>query len=208
MLEEASSWLSASSDGSRFSVTRKETDHVPVPSPWQEALLVRLALRKVCDTWLNLIPAYPQGYQTILQLLDSSIFKDSSKMPGLINRAREYIHMMRNQPSPTPTPESPPALSFDPLCSRRLNTIIPLRILELRSIPQTWDALEVLLDDWDELGLLSSTTNLSTWVVCSSPFYTARTLTIQQIAGHLWLWLPIPQKLPYIRSSCQVRCVS
>jgi hypothetical protein len=109
------------------------------------------------------------------------------KFQVLIKIAREQLHTIRDHPSPHPPSDSPAFLSFDPLGARCLNTSIPLRALEMRSITQTWDAMDALFDGWGELDVLSTTLNLSTWA----------------IAGNLWLWLPKPRTFPYIRSSTQ-----
>jgi hypothetical protein len=85
------------------------------------------------------------------------------KFQVLIKIAREQLHTIRDHPSPHPPSDSPAFLSFDPLGARCLNTSIPLRALEMRSITQTWDAMDALFDGWGELDVLSTTLNLSTW---------------------------------------------
>jgi hypothetical protein len=101
----------------------------------------------------------------MLELLDLCVFEDIAKFHQLIQKAREQLQVVRDQPSPNPSLDSPALLCFDNLVARRLNTFLPLRILEMRSISQTWDAIDVLLDGWSELSILSTTTNISTWAV-------------------------------------------
>ena len=101
----------------------------------------------------------------MLQLLDLCVFKDHAEFQALVKIAREQLDTIRNKPSPSPPSDSPALLSFDPFVASRLNAFIPLRVLNMRSIPQTWDAVDTLLNGLAKLWVLSTTTNISTWVV-------------------------------------------
>ncbi|KAJ6630303.1 Mak10 subunit, NatC N-terminal acetyltransferase-domain-containing protein [Mycena sp. CBHHK59/15] len=142
-----------------------------VPEPWLTALIARLALRKA-----------------LLQSIDVNIFKSPSDFLILINAARNHLRTVRAYPSPDLAPESAARLAFDPYIARKLNSTVPIRVVEVPSVTQTWDDIDALLDGWEEQRLLSLTSNISTW----------------EIAGHLRAWLPRPPlRIPYLRSSTQ-----
>jgi hypothetical protein len=103
--------------------------------------------------------------QTLLELLDLRIHKHQDKFNALITVAREMLEVIRANPSPEPAPDSPALLAFDPLVARKLNSFVPFRSIEPVELFRTWDAVEGLLDDWDELATLSVTPCISTWVV-------------------------------------------
>ncbi|KAJ7221510.1 Mak10 subunit, NatC N-terminal acetyltransferase-domain-containing protein [Mycena pura] len=142
-----------------------------VPDPWATALIARLNLRKA-----------------LLQIMDANVFKSPSDFHHLINIARNHLKTVRTYSSPDPVPESPAYTAFDPYIARKLNSTVPIRVVPVPPMDKTWDAIDALLDGWDELQLLSLTANVSTW----------------EIAGNLRTWLPsLPLRLPYIRSSTQ-----
>jgi N-alpha-acetyltransferase 35, NatC auxiliary subunit len=93
------------------------------------------------------------------------IFQDSDQFLALISATREQLSIIRAHPSPSPAPDSPPWLAFDPAIARRLNSFAPLRIVEPRTPEMTWDSIHTLLNGLEELHLLSKTTRLSTWEV-------------------------------------------
>lgn len=94
-----------------------------------------------------------------------NIFQDSDQFQALISVAREQLLTIRTHPSPSPAPDSPPWLAFDPAIARRLNSFAPLRIVEPPTPEATWESISALLDGLEELYLLSNTTNVSTWEV-------------------------------------------
>ncbi|KAJ7119014.1 Mak10 subunit, NatC N-terminal acetyltransferase-domain-containing protein [Mycena epipterygia] len=142
-----------------------------VPEPWVTALVARLNLRKA-----------------LLQAMDANIFKSSSEFLDLVNIARNHLRTVRAYPSPDMGPSSTAHLAFDPYIARKLNSTVPIRVIDVPPVTETWDALDALLDGWEEQRLLSLTANVSTW----------------EIAGNLRVWLPNPPlRMPYIRSSTQ-----
>ncbi|KAJ7494359.1 Mak10 subunit, NatC N-terminal acetyltransferase-domain-containing protein [Mycena galericulata] len=142
-----------------------------VPEPWATALVARLNLRKA-----------------LLQAMDANIFKNPSDFLGLVNIARNHLKTVRTYPSPRPGPESTAHLAFDPYVARKLNSSVPIRVIDVPPVTETWDAIDELLDGWEEQRLLSVTANVSTW----------------EIAGNLGAWLPKqPLRIAYIRSSTQ-----
>jgi len=146
------------------------SNYAEIPDSAQAALIPRILLRK-----------------TLLELLDLRIHKHQDKFSALITVAREMLEAIRANPSPEPASDSPALLAFDSLVARRLNTFVPSRSMEPTVFFRTWDVVEALLDDWDELATLSATPSISTWV----------------LAGNLRIWLPGPLQSPYARSSIQ-----
>ncbi|KAJ7778820.1 Mak10 subunit, NatC N-terminal acetyltransferase-domain-containing protein [Mycena maculata] len=142
-----------------------------VPDPWATALIARLNLRKA-----------------LLQVMNANIFKSASGFLDLVNIARNQLKTVRTYPSPALEPESTAHLAFDPYIARKLNSTVPIRVIDVPAVTETWDAIDALLDGWDEQRLLSMTPIVSTW----------------EIAGNLRAWLPTPPlRMPYIRSSTQ-----
>jgi hypothetical protein len=97
--------------------------------------------------------------------MDLNVFKDHSKFSILISTARDHLRAVRTQPSPTPSPDSPAHLFFDPYIAKRLNSSVPLRIVHPRTAEETWEAIEALLDGWAEIQYLSTTMDISSWEV-------------------------------------------
>ncbi|KAJ7611761.1 Mak10 subunit, NatC N-terminal acetyltransferase-domain-containing protein [Roridomyces roridus] len=142
-----------------------------VPEPWVAALIARLNLRKA-----------------LIQAFDTNVFKSSSDFLDLLNIARNHIKTVRTHPSPEPEAESPARLGFDPYIARKLNSTVPIRVIDVPPVAETWAAIETMLDGWEEMRLLSLTANVTTW----------------EIAGNLRTWLPTPPlQIPFIRSSTQ-----
>ncbi|KAJ7348862.1 Mak10 subunit, NatC N-terminal acetyltransferase-domain-containing protein [Mycena albidolilacea] len=142
-----------------------------VPDPWATALVARLNLRKA-----------------LLQLMDANIFKTPSDFIDLINVARNHLKTVRTYPSPAPGPGSTAHLVFDPYIARKLNSTVPIRVIDVPPVNEAWHSIDVLLDGWEEQRLLSLTANVSTW----------------ELVGNLRTWLPNPPlRTPYVRSSTQ-----
>ncbi|KDQ34122.1 hypothetical protein PLEOSDRAFT_1052887 [Pleurotus ostreatus PC15] len=117
-----------------------------VPQQWREPLRARVRLRNV-----------------YLQMLGLDVHKDTHKLQILLSTAKQHLTTIRNYPSPEPSPTSPAHLAFDPHLARLLTCSVPLRILDVPHIIDTWDSLTRFLDDWVEIGKLSSAQNLATW---------------------------------------------
>ncbi|KAK7035942.1 Mak10 subunit, NatC N-terminal acetyltransferase-domain-containing protein [Favolaschia claudopus] len=142
-----------------------------VSAPWTAALLARLNLRK-----------------TLLQLMDANIFKAPSEFLDLINIVRSHLKTVRTSPSPDPGSDATARLAFDPYIARKLNSSVPIRVIEIPPVSEAWQSVDALLDGWEEQRLLSLTTNVSTW----------------ELAGNLRTWLISPPlRTPYVRSSAQ-----
>ena len=93
------------------------------------------------------------------------VFTDCTQFQALVDIAREQLETIRIHPSPEPAAGSPAQLAFDPFIARHLNTFVPMRVLAVLTPEQTWKAIDVLLDGWHELSLLSVTNDISTWEV-------------------------------------------
>lgn len=103
--------------------------------------------------------------QTILEMMDCNIHRDPERFNAYLASAREQLQSIRSRPSPVPAPGSCASLVFDPFIARRLHSFGPIRTHALPSQEQVWDALQGLLDDWDELRLLCGTPRILTWEV-------------------------------------------
>jgi hypothetical protein len=101
----------------------------------------------------------------MLQLMHTEIFSNQAKFQDLVDVAHGHLEIIRAHPSPEPGPDSPAHLAFDPTFARHLNTFVPLRILPVPALEDTWKRIDTLLDGWQELTLLSQATNISTWDV-------------------------------------------
>ncbi|KAF7324457.1 hypothetical protein MSAN_02517700 [Mycena sanguinolenta] len=123
-----------------------------VPDPWATALIARLNLRKA-----------------LLQIMDANIFKASTDFLTLVNVARNHFHTVRTYPSPEPAAESPARLAFDPYIARKLNSTVPIRVIDVPSVTEAWRSIDALLDGWEEQRLLSLTANVSTWEAIFGP---------------------------------------
>ncbi|KAF7314975.1 hypothetical protein MIND_00011600 [Mycena indigotica] len=142
-----------------------------VPEPWLTALVARLNLRK-----------------SLLQLMDTNVFRSPSNFMQLIGVARNHLKTVQSYPSPEPPASSIAHFAFDPYVARKLNSSVPIRVIPVPQMSSTWSALELLLDGWDEMRLLSSTNALASW----------------ETAGLLRAWSPNPPlRVPYIRSATQ-----
>ncbi|KAF7298377.1 hypothetical protein MKEN_01362300 [Mycena kentingensis (nom. inval.)] len=142
-----------------------------VPEPWLTSLIARLNLRK-----------------TLLQLMNTDIFKTPFEFGQLLALARNHLQTVQTYSVPEPAQGSSAYFAFDPYIARRLNSSIPIRVIPLPPPSETWAAIEALLDGWEELRLLSSTNAVATW----------------EIAGCMRGWLPSPPlRVSYIRSSTQ-----
>jgi hypothetical protein len=97
--------------------------------------------------------------------MDANIFKTPSDFLDLINVARNHLKTVRTYPSPAPGPESTAHLVFDPYIARKLNSTVPIRVIDVPPVSEAWDSIDVLLDGWEEQRLLSLTANVSTWEV-------------------------------------------
>ncbi|KAJ7145006.1 Mak10 subunit, NatC N-terminal acetyltransferase-domain-containing protein [Mycena crocata] len=123
-----------------------------IPDPWATALVARLNLRKA-----------------LLQTMDANIFKSPSNFLDLVNIARNHLKTVRAYPSLDLGHTSTAHLAFDPYIARKLNSTVPIRVIDVPAITETWDAIDALLDGWEEQRLLSLTANVSTWEACFFP---------------------------------------
>ncbi|KAJ4475557.1 Mak10 subunit, NatC N-terminal acetyltransferase-domain-containing protein [Lentinula aciculospora] len=144
-----------------------------VPPSWQEALKIRLQFRR-----------------TILLLLNSteSLTRDHEDFKHLLQSARHSLSIIRAHPCESITSSSPAHAAFDLHIARRLNTFLPVRVIEVPSPEQTCNAYERILNGWEDLAGLSRTYQISTW---------------NQVGLHQ-SWFSAPGARPaYIRSSAQ-----
>ncbi|KAJ3997460.1 Mak10 subunit, NatC N-terminal acetyltransferase-domain-containing protein [Lentinula boryana] len=115
---------------------------------WQEALKLRLQFRRNILLLLNFTESLPRDLGVFDEILQST---------------RHCLSIIRAHPCKSITSSSPARAAFDPYIARRLNTFLPVRIIDLPSWEHTCDAYERLLNGWEDIARLSKTYQLSTW---------------------------------------------
>lgn len=86
---------------------------------------------------------------------------------------RQHLHNVRAHPSTEPPPGNIALNAFDPCIARHLNVNLPIRVIPVPPVEETWKVLDRLLDGWQELCDLSQVPALSTWDVCQAAPSTA-----------------------------------
>ncbi|KIK64309.1 hypothetical protein GYMLUDRAFT_71269 [Collybiopsis luxurians FD-317 M1] len=152
-LDDAINWLSRTTQ---------------VPPLWQAALKSRLQFRRTILLLLNILSG------------SNSLARERAQFLHLLKQARELLltiraHVQSQALAPTLPSSSPARAAFDPYIARKLDTFLPVRIIEVPSPEQTYDAYESLLDGWEELARLSNTYHITTWdqVGCHQMWFTA-----------------------------------
>lgn len=103
--------------------------------------------------------------QLLLELFNATISREQAQYQELLDRARECIEFIVSQP-PIEIPENSPAdNAFDPYISRRLNTSVPIRVITLPPLQETWKRVATFLDGLQEMKALVQTHNPTTWEV-------------------------------------------
>ncbi|TFK32597.1 Mak10 subunit, NatC N-terminal acetyltransferase-domain-containing protein [Crucibulum laeve] len=142
-----------------------------VSNPWRDALCERLLLRR-----------------SLLQLMNTDVSRDRSVFQTHIIASCEYLRSIAAHSSPNYEPGTTPHFAFDPYIARRLNTFVPIRVLDVPPVQQTWKAIGEMLDGFWEVSLLANNECLATW----------------QAVGNLRVWMSEPAlRSPYIRSLTQ-----
>ena len=129
----------------------------------------------------------------------------STAFRDLIGDARQQLNFIRSHPVPDLNLSSPARLAFNPCIGGRLKTFVPLRVIAVPQLERTWEAINALLDGWNELSLLSNTHNLSTWEVDNIFMMFPLYLNVfPQIVGNSRALLPDrPPQIAYLRSYAQ-----
>ncbi|KIY68793.1 hypothetical protein CYLTODRAFT_373907 [Cylindrobasidium torrendii FP15055 ss-10] len=136
---------------------------------WKEQLAARLYLRK-----------------SMLLLMNTSAFDHPQTFQATLSQARVALAYVRQHSAPAPSRDSPAHLAFDPYIGRRLVTFIPIRVLELPPVEHSWDAIQRLLDGWQEMATLAYSHSLTAW----------------ETAGLTRTWLGV-ERPAYVRASTQ-----
>lgn len=97
--------------------------------------------------------------------MNSDIFRDQLAFQNLLNQAQVELRSLIAMPALEFSPNTLPYLSFDPYIGRRLNSFVPIRVLTLPEMSDTWKAFGDFFDGLYEISLLSNTKSLSTWKV-------------------------------------------
>ncbi len=103
---------------------------------------------------------------------------DAEHFIRLISQARLELASIRADCAPEPSEEAAAYAAFDPYIARRLNTFLPVRVIEPPSSSQTWMRLDEFLDGWQDFAKLARTYCISTWEVSSSRFNAGTVLAL------------------------------
>ncbi|KAL0563501.1 N-alpha-acetyltransferase, non-catalitic subunit [Marasmius crinis-equi] len=99
----------------------------------------------------------------LLQLLDHHIY-DRDGFRQVLDSCQQILHQISaKSPSPEPSTNSPARRAFDPYISRRLNTFLPVRVIELPSASDSWQNWGDFLGGCGEWLALSQTHEVSGW---------------------------------------------
>ncbi|KAJ3843014.1 Mak10 subunit, NatC N-terminal acetyltransferase-domain-containing protein [Lentinula raphanica] len=144
-----------------------------VPPLWQEAIKIRLQFRR---------------HLIVLLSSTESLPRNREDFENHLHAARHCLSIIRLHRCESISSTSAAHAAFDPHIARRLNTFLPVRIVDIPSWDQTCDAYERLLNGWEDIDRLSTTHDISTW----------------NQAGFHQSWFTAPAARPaYIRSCVQ-----
>ena len=144
--------------------------------------------------------------QTIVELFRINQAEELDEMRPLVIIAKNILRRIQASPKREPKLSSAALNAFDPRVTRRLHTVVPIRVLDLPSQQQVWKSVEDLLDGWESISHLHDVHSLGSWKVHRSLrnacIFSADVL---QVAGMLNAWgSGVKLKHPYIRSLTQV----
>ncbi|KAK7438437.1 N-alpha-acetyltransferase, non-catalitic subunit [Stygiomarasmius scandens] len=141
-----------------------------VPPQWRDALKLRLRFRLM-----------------LLRLMEHNVHSDVARFRQVLFEAQRLLSIMKNSSISEPSDNSPANAAFDPYIARRLNTFMPIRVIELPTMEETWAKLENWLNGWEELTRLAQIGDVSSW----------------DVVGNLRNTLSTPLRPAYVRSSTQ-----
>jgi N-alpha-acetyltransferase 35, NatC auxiliary subunit len=104
-----------------------------------------------------------------LELFNLGVSENLDLILPLVTSAFETLLRVQSRPSLAPSNESPATSVFDTRVSRRLHTVIPIRVVELPEQTAVWSAVEQLLHGWADVDYLRDSSTISTWQVRTSP---------------------------------------
>lgn len=118
----------------------------------------------------ELTPGFEQYHldlsQSLLEVLSIDPSMDVHRYRHHLTAARHHLSEIRFRPSPPPaSPSSPALLAFDPNITRRLNSYMPLKALQLPDQDETWVRMQRLLDGLEELCEMAEVKRVTTWNV-------------------------------------------
>jgi hypothetical protein len=139
----------------------------PGNSPFQMVCCVARALAASKSTLIPFLLKLRLMFflQIILQIMSLSLPGDRVQLEHLVASARPLLHEIRASPSPVPESTSPAVRAFDPLVTRHLHSFVPLRPLELPSQESAWNAVEALIDGYEDIIQLAKEEVVCTWQV-------------------------------------------
>ncbi|OJT02029.1 N-alpha-acetyltransferase, 35 NatC auxiliary subunit [Trametes pubescens] len=105
--------------------------------------------------------------KAILELYRSNPLKDSNEVLYGVAAGVGLVHRIRGS-SRDLAPDSPARLAMDPYIARRLPNFMPIRVTELPSYDESWDALSSFLEEWQETQNLVASPSLVKWEAAGS----------------------------------------
>ncbi|KAH9939576.1 Mak10-domain-containing protein [Amylocystis lapponica] len=124
----------------------------------------------------------------ILQLLKLDYTFNQTARRSLISASRERLQRISARDLEPPCPGSPAFSTFDPHITRRIPNFMPVRVIELMTMHETWAAIHALFAGWEQLCDLLDSPSISSW----------------EAVGTVGVWSQTRQlHKPVIRSSIQ-----
>ena len=110
----------------------------------------------------------------LLRILTCELPRKSPFLVPLLAEARRLLALIRqshqNAAISRPPEGSPALLAFDSRIARQLNSIMPVRSIELPKEDETWRCLEGLLDGWTQVSVLVGCESILAWNVSIHDF--------------------------------------
>ncbi|KAF9265939.1 hypothetical protein L218DRAFT_897912 [Marasmius fiardii PR-910] len=163
----------------------------PVPAAkarLDEALRWLSTTTKVSPTWCQALADRLLLRKSILEVMEHDA-RNGEDTRKLLEVAQHHLFRVRSKaPPPDPFQDSPARRAFDPYISRRLNTFLPVRVINLPDANKSWENWGNFLGGYGEMLALSQTHEVSSW----------------ELVANLRTWLRSPPlRHGYIRSSIQ-----
>ena len=94
-----------------------------------------------------------------------NIIEDLDSIRPLATLARKYLQQVKKHSSIALPDGSRALLVFDPRVTRRLHTVIPIRVVDLPEQADVWDSVEALLLDLESIDFLRKKDSILSWEV-------------------------------------------
>ena len=177
MLDAARLWL-LSKQGMYDSVVSRYSNPLPASSISMRAeLIARIELRRVCSTFISFILPASNLSQAILTILSPLV--GVPNLQATLRLAQSHLKDIQTfKTPPEPTETSPAYHAFDPAISRRLLSIMPLKITPLPEQATVWNDYFLLLSGFQEVCILTKCPLILQIKVRDSPTLNVYALTL------------------------------